>query len=116
MVRTRIERGIVVIDVEGALTKDENISELKEEIKKAIENNGQKPKLLINLSEVQNMDSVGLGVLVGVYTNIQKMQGKLGVLGLGESAGSLITFCKLMTIFQTYKNEEEAIEAIGKLE
>ena len=70
--------------------------------------------LILNLERVQMMDSSGLGVLVATHTSVQRNNGQVVLLNLGGNVKSLIVMAKLMTIFDCYDSEAEAIAGIVK--
>jgi len=71
----------------------------------------KKPKVVINLDGVTMMDSGGLGMLVASLASIQKRDGRLVLSGLGRGLQNLIAITRLATVFDVYKNEEEAIKS-----
>jgi anti-sigma B factor antagonist len=71
-----------------------------------------KPELLvINLSEVEYMDSSGVGTLVEVFRRVKAYRGKLSLCGLNERVRSIFEITKLDQFFKIYKTEEEALIA-----
>ena len=70
--------------------------------------------LILNMERIQMMDSSGLGALVASYTTVQRNQGRVVLLNLGGNIRSLIVMAKLMTIFDCYNSEAEAIAGIMK--
>ena len=68
--------------------------------------------LILNMERVQMMDSSGLGVLIASHTTIRRNDGRVVLLNLGGNVRSLIVMAKLMTIFDCYDTEAEAIAGI----
>jgi anti-sigma B factor antagonist len=57
------------------------------------------------------MDSSGIGELVSSHTTISREQGQLKMLGLGEKIKELLVITKLLTVFDTYSAESEALNS-----
>ena len=55
------------------------------------------------------MDSSGLGVIVAAYTSVQRKVGRIALLKIGGNIKSLIVMAKVLTIFDRYDDEDEAI-------
>ena len=85
---------------EGAIT-------LRNDIRSLIEKGNK--KILLNLAGVKNIDSSGIGELVSSYTAIGKEGGQLKLLNLTQKLQDLLTITKLLTVFDVYESEEEAL-------
>ncbi len=57
------------------------------------------------------MDSAGLGEIVRCYTTVSRKDGKLKLLNLTKRIHDLLAITKLLTVFETYENEEEAVKS-----
>ena len=57
------------------------------------------------------MDSSGLGVLMKVYSDIHPHGGKIGVINVNKRVKNLIVMARLITIFKSFENEDDAIAA-----
>ena len=69
---------------------------------------GQK-KLLLNLEGVPYIDSAGLGEIVRTYTTVSRQGGKLKLLNLTKRIEDLLSITKLLTVFEVYETEAEAL-------
>ena len=69
-----------------------------------------KKKILLNLAGVGYIDSSGIGELVSSYTAINKEGGQLKLLSLTQKLRDLLTITKLLTVFDAYDDEAEALE------
>ena len=115
-VNVRHKGSIAILDIEGKVIGTDALA-LKEIIDQQIKiagditENGEKLNLILNLERVQMMDSSGLGVLIAAYTTIRRNDGRVVLLKLGGNINikSLIVMAKLMTIFDCYDTEAEAI-------
>ena len=118
-VNLRHKGSITILDIAGRVIGTDALA-LKEIIDEQIQSadgsgeHGEHLNLILNLERAQMMDSSGLGVLVASYTSIQRHNGQVVLLNLGGNIKSLIVMAKLMTIFDCYDSEAEAIAGIMK--
>ena len=118
-VNLRHKGSITILDIEGnvigadALALKAIIDEQIQIADSQTDHIGQL-NLILNMERVQMMDSSGLGVLVAAYTSIQRNEGRVVLLNLGGNIRSLIVMAKLMTIFDCYNSEAEALAGILK--
>jgi len=108
-VNIRERKGVSIIDVEGKIIGSDSL-QLKQLIDEQIKSMPEgEVKLLLNLGKVPMMDSSGLGVVVAAYTSVKRKNGRIALLKAGKNIKSLIVMAKLMTIFDRYNDEDEAI-------
>ena len=81
--------------------------QLREAVKDLLANG--KKQILLNLGDVSYVDSSGIGELVSSYTTTSNQGGHLKLLSLGKKIKDLLMITKLLTVFQTYDDEQEAI-------
>ena len=116
-VNLRHKGSITILDIEGKVIGPDALA-LKDIINQQIQiverdgDPGEKINMILNMERVQMMDSSGLGVLVTSYTTIRRNEGNIVLLNLGGHVRSLIVMAKLMTIFDCYDTEAEAIAGI----
>ena len=116
-VNLRHKGSITILDIEGKVIGVDTLA-LKDIIDQQIQaadsegEQGEKLNLILNMERVQMMDSSGLGVLVASHATIQRNEGRVVLLNLGGNVRSLIVMAKLMTIFDCYDTEAEAIAGI----
>jgi anti-sigma B factor antagonist len=70
-----------------------------------------KNKVLLNLAGVKYMDSTGVGELIANYTTLTRQGGQLKLLSLTERIRNLLVITKLLTVFDSYDNEAEALKS-----
>ena len=70
-----------------------------------------KTKILLNLADVPYVDSAGLGEIVRTYTTVSRKGGKLKLLNLTKKIQDLLSITKLLTVFETYESEDEAVRS-----
>jgi anti-sigma B factor antagonist len=100
---------VTVLDLKGKLLMGETDEALRQKIKDLSESG--KTKILLNLSEVPYMDSAGLGGLVSCYTTVNNKKGKLKLVGLTSRLQDLLSITKLLTVFETFDSEEDALKS-----
>ena len=101
--------GVEIISLSGKITIGSGDSQLRDVITNAM-NNGQ-TKLLLDMSGVTTIDSSGIGELVGSYTTVTNRGGKLKLLHLPAKLNELLHVTQLITVFEVYENEQEALKA-----
>ena len=115
-VNLRHKGTITILDIEGKVIGTDALA-LKNIIYEQIsdtENGTEKLKLILNMERVQTMDSSGLGTLIAAHNAIRRHKGRIGLLSLGHNIRNLIVMAKLISIFQCYDSEAEAIAGILK--
>jgi anti-sigma B factor antagonist len=84
---------------------------LKDKVNSLV-NQGQK-KIVLNLAEVPYIDSAGLGEVVRTYTTVSRQGGHLKLLNLTKRITDLLAITKLLTVFDTYESEAEAVRSFS---
>jgi anti-sigma B factor antagonist len=82
---------------------------LREKVNGLVE--GGKTKIILNLAEVPYVDSAGLGEIVRCYTTVSRKDGKLKLLNLTKRIQDLLSITKLLTVFESFDNEEGAVKS-----
>jgi anti-sigma B factor antagonist len=72
---------------------------------------GGKKKILLNLGGVKNIDSSGIGELIANYTTVSRDGGQLKLLNLTDKIQNLLVITKLLTVFDSFDNEAEALNS-----
>jgi anti-sigma B factor antagonist len=98
---------VEIISLQGKITIGAGDTQLREVITNAV--NAGKTKILLDLSGVTTIDSSGIGELVGSYTTATNRGGKLKLLHLPAKLNELLHVTQLITVFEVYDNEREAI-------
>ena len=106
-IKERQAGDVTVLDMGGKITIGEGSVALRTAIKRLVEEG--KKKLLLNLSGVGYIDSSGIGELVSSFTSINKEGGQLKLLNLTQKLRDLLAITKLLTVFDVYENESEAL-------
>ena len=82
---------------------------LRDSIRKLAD--GGKNKVLLNLAGVKYIDSSGIGELIANYTTIRRQGGQLKLLNLTDRIQNLLVITKLLTVFDSYDDEAEALKS-----
>ena len=110
-VATRTKDGILVVDCSGQIVFGEESSLLRDTVKKAVSENN---RIVLNLGDVTYIDSVGLGTLVELRTTAQNAGGTIKLMSLTKRVGDLLQITRLLTVFDVYNSEAEAVESFHK--
>jgi len=102
---------VVVLDLKGKITLGEGDELLKDKVNSLV-NQGQK-KIVLNLADVPYIDSAGLGEVVRTYTTVSWQGGSLKLLNLTKRITDLLSITKLLTVFETFETEKEAVRSFS---
>jgi len=100
---------VTVLDMSGKITIGEGSVALRTAIRRLLEEG--KKRILLNLSGISYIDSSGIGELVSSYTAINKEGGQLKLLNLTQKIQDLLTITKLLTVFDVYESEADALNS-----
>ena len=100
---------VTILDMSGAVRMGEGSIALRNAIRGLVD--GGKKKILLNLRSVKNIDSSGIGELIANYTTVSRDGGQLKLLNLTEKIQNLLVITKLLTVFDAYDNEAEALNS-----
>ena len=103
---------VSVLGVRGNMMGGPETISVHDTIKELINQN--KKQVVIDLSRVKWMNSSGLGTMMGCLTSLKNAEGDLKVCGVTEKVKSLFMITKLITLFDTYDTEDQAVGAIKK--
>src|SRR5437016_14312126 len=101
----------MVMDCEGRLVFGEESASLRDNVKNLISQNNN---IVLNLGGVNYIDSGGLGTLVALYTTANNAGGSIKLANLTQRVGDLLQVTKLLTVFQVYDSEEQAVQSFSK--
>jgi anti-sigma B factor antagonist len=108
-VKERQAGDVTILDLNGSVRMGEGAIALRNAIRSLVEQG--KKKILLNLGAVKNIDSSGIGELIANYTTISRDGGQLKLLNLTEKIQNLLVITKLLTVFDSYDNEAEALNS-----
>ena len=102
---------VVVLDLKGKITLGEGDELLKDKVNSLV-NQGHR-KILLNFADVPYVDSAGLGEVVRTYTTVSRQGGSLKLLNLTKRITDLLAITKLLTVFETFDIEGDAIKSFS---
>jgi anti-sigma B factor antagonist len=102
---------VVILDLHGKILIGEGDDALREAVNKLADSG--KTKILLNLADVPYVDSAGLGEIVRTYTTVSRKGGKLKLLNLTKKIQDLLSITKLLTVFEAYESEDEAVRSFA---
>ena len=102
---------VLILDVNGRITLGEGDEILKDKVNSLL-NQGKK-KIILNLADVPYVDSAGLGAIVRTYTTVSRQGGSLKLLNLTKRITDLLAITKLLTVFETYDAEADAVQSFS---
>lgn len=106
-IEARHVRGVTILEPVGKITIGVGDVALREAVHEALEAGAR--FILVNLSGVSTIDSSGVGELVSAYTTVTSRGGKLKLCSLPAKVIDILQMTQLITVFETYDTEEEAI-------
>jgi anti-sigma B factor antagonist len=100
---------VTILDMTGEVRIGEGAISLRDSIRNLADQG--KKNVLLNLAGVKYMDSSGVGELIANYTTIKRQGGQLKLLNLTDRIQNLLVITKLLTVFDSYDNEAEALKS-----
>ena len=104
---------VTILDIVGKLTVDQGAERLKDKINSLISQ--QRTQIVLNLKNVPYIDSGGLGQLVASYGSVMKTGGALKLLNVTARNHDLLSITRLVTVFESFDSEAEAIQSFQTL-
>jgi anti-sigma B factor antagonist len=105
----REDGAVTVLDLSGKITLGEGDAMLKDKLHSLLHQG--KKKVLLNLGNVQYVDSAGLGALVSAYTTVTREGGSLKLANVTKKLQDLLAITKLLTVFESYDSIDEALRS-----
>lgn len=108
-IQQREREGILILDLNGRLVVGPGAGAVRESINGALAAGHN--RIILNLKEVDYIDSTGLGTLVICFTSLQKAGGMLKLCNLNRRNLELLVLTKLSTVFELYNDEQDALNS-----
>ena len=109
-IEQRVIGDVVVMAIIGDITLSKGGDVLLKDKVQSLLQQGHR-KLLLDLGRVSYVDSAGLGQLVQVYATTSHLGGSLKLLNLTKRLKDLLVLTKLLTVFEAYDSESEAVKS-----
>jgi anti-sigma B factor antagonist len=104
--------GVSVVALDGRIVLGEESNALREKVKSLIASG--KKKIILNMDNVTFIDSAGLGTLVAAHHSARSQGASLKLCHLGSKFQEVLQITKLLTVFDVYKTETEAVASFAK--
>ena len=108
-IETRAVGDIKILDCSGRITLGEGTMVVRNAVRELLKDNDK--KIILNLAEVNYIDSSGIGELVSTYTTVTSNGGQLKLLGLTKKIHELLAITKLLTVFEVFNEEQTALDS-----
>ena len=108
-IEERVVGEVTILDLKGKITLGEGDEARRDRISNLLQN-GRK-KILLNLEGVPYIDSAGLGEVVRTYTTVSRQGGQLKLVNLTKRITDLLMITKLLTVFETFDAEQDALKS-----
>ena len=108
-ITTRQVGDVTVVDAAGKITLGEGSALLRDQVRNLLGAGNR--KILINLGEVNYIDSSGIGELVSSFTTVSGQNGQLKLLNLTKRVHDLLQITKLYTVFEVFDDEATAVRS-----
>jgi anti-sigma B factor antagonist len=110
-IETRTVGDIRILDCSGKITLGEGTMAVRNTVRDILKSDGK--KIILNLADVNYIDSSGIGELVSTYTTVTNNGGQLKLLNLTKKITELLAITKLLTVFQVFDDEKAALASFG---
>ena len=98
---------VTILDMDGEVRIGDSSTALRSSIRNLVAGGNQ--KILLNLAGIKYIDSSGIGELIANYTTVGRGGGQLKLLNLTDKVQDLLVITKLLTVFDVYDNEADAL-------
>jgi anti-sigma B factor antagonist len=100
---------VTVVDLSGRITLGEGSALLRKTIRALLDE--ERHQLLLNLGDVDYIDSSGIGELVSAFTAVKSRDGDMKLLNLTKKVRDLLQITKLFTVFEVFTDENTALRS-----
>jgi anti-sigma B factor antagonist len=100
---------VTILDIRGRIVLGDEIHQLRDAVRGLIAEG--KKKIVLNLAEVDYIDSSGVGELVGCFTSVRNAGGELKLLNLSQKVQDVLHVTKLYTVFDIRDDEFHAVKS-----
>ncbi len=107
----RVVGDVTVLAVSGRMTMNEDYGVLRQSVRNLVQKGRR--KLVLNLAAVSYMDSTCLGEIVSGLATVKNGGGRLQLANLTQRIERLMAIAGLMSVFQTFGSEQEAVRSLA---
>ena len=105
----RMQDGVVVLEPKGKIMGGPDASLLHDKLYEYIKQD--KRKVVVDLAQVDWMNSTGLGILISGYTTLRNNEGLLKLANVTDKIQSLLTITKLVSVFEAFDSVDDAVKS-----
>ena len=102
---------VVIVDLNGRLTMGEASDRLKDKINSLIHQG--RSQIALNMRDITYIDSSGLGQLIAAFATVKRQGGRLVLFSVGKNTHDLLSMTKLLTVFDTFDSEADAVQNLN---
>jgi anti-sigma B factor antagonist len=106
---SRREGDVVVFDLKGGLEGGPDSYEIKQAVTDMLGQGDR--KFLINLDDVDFVNSTGIGIIASVFSTISNAKGVMKICNANEKVSRVMMITKLLEVFDSHRHEEDALKA-----
>ena len=110
-IKKRTAGDVQILDCRGKIVLGEGTMTVRNTVRDVLAEGGK--KIILNLGDVNYVDSSGIGELVSTYTTVTNANGQLKLLNLTKKIQELLAITKLLTVFQVFEDEQAAIASFN---
>jgi len=101
--------GVTVVELEGRIVMGDESSSLREKLKSLI--GAGKKKIVLNMANINYIDSAGLGTLVAAHVNAKSQGASVRLCNLGQKFHEVMQLTRLLTVFDVYDTQAAAVSS-----
>lgn len=103
---------VTIVDISGRIALGDESAALRDLVTELLSKGDR--KIILDLADVNYIDSSGLGTLVSSFATVKRQGGELKLVKLSDKVDDLMEVTRLYTVFDIADNEEEALQSFGR--
>jgi anti-sigma B factor antagonist len=107
----RVSGDVTIIDIHGRCTLGDETEHLDRELKKVVEDGSR--KLLLNLTELSQIDSTGVSIIVATYVSLRRVKGEVKLLHPTGRVQTVLAITHLLQVIPNFDEEEKAVASFS---
>ena len=107
----RVSGDVTIIDIHGRCTLGDETEHLDRELKKVITDGSR--KLLLNLTELSQIDSTGVSIIVATYVSLRRLKGEVKLLHPTGRVQTVLAITHLLQVIPNFDEEEKAVASFS---
>ncbi len=102
---------VTIIDVDGRITVQDGADNFRDVVRQLVRRD--RVKLVLNFQNASYIDSTALGEIIRAYTSVTRKGGTLKLLNVTGRIHELLMITRLLTVFDLFDAEAEAVKSFG---